>query len=388
MYTNIPIKLALNVITEKWPLIVPHTTLPKEQFLEGIRACLDSTIFKFGEDCYKRIDGLAMGGPVSASVANLVMEYFEEKMFEVFPYKTLFYKRFADDIILCCHKDDLNSIYQFFNMFSSNIKFSIEYEANNAIAFLDVLVIKQGSKFVTSWFTKPTFSGRYLNFLSAQPLSQKINVIKNLARRVCLLTHPMLRKEKIREAKKLLFENCYPKHRVNSIFENVVKFCYDGFPPPKLFEKTEFVVRPYVSSCSEKIRSVLKPHGYTLVTSNKSNLQNFQSCSKSKIPTEKLSGVVYEIPCGDCQGIYIGQSSQYLHKRLDGHKFNQHEVTALKQHMREKGHSFDFNNTRVLKRERNEQIRLNLEGLCILNNQNAVNSRTEFAHFEEYFSNL
>ena len=75
---------------EKWPLIAPHTTLPKEQFLEGIRACLDSTIFKFGEDCYKQINGLAMGGPVSASVANLVMEYFEEKMFEVFPYKMLF----------------------------------------------------------------------------------------------------------------------------------------------------------------------------------------------------------------------------------------------------------------------------------------------------------
>lgn len=61
---------------------------------------------------------------------------------------------------------------------------------------------------------------------------------------------------------------------------------------------------------------------------NKSNLQNFQSCSKSKISTEKLSGVLYEIPCGDCQGVYVGQSSQYLHKRLDGHKFNQHEVTA------------------------------------------------------------
>ena len=76
-----------------------------------------------------------------------------------------------------------------------------------------------------------------------------------------------------------------------------------------------------------------------------------------------------------------------MHKRQDGHKFNQHEVTALKQHMRGKGHSFDFSNTRVLKREKNEQLRLNLEGLCILNNRNAINSRAELAHFEEYFSN-
>lgn len=129
---------------------------------------------------------------------------------------------------------------------------------------------------------KTYFLGQVSEFFVCTTSLSKNNVIKNLARRVCLLTHPMLRKEKIREAKKLLFENCYPKHLVNSIFENVVKFCYNGFPPPKLFEKTEFVVCPYVSSCSEKIRSVLKPHGYTLVTSIINQIYKISSLVRSQ----------------------------------------------------------------------------------------------------------
>lgn len=384
MYTNISIKLALDVIKEKWMTIAPHTTLPEDQFLAGIKACLESTVFTFGEECFKQINGLAMGSPVSANVANLVMEYFEEKLFQVFPYKLLFYKRFADDIILCCHKDDLDNVFHFFNNFSSNIKFTLEREVNNSLNFLDVTVIKNRGKLITSWFKKPIFSGRYLNFLSVQPLPQKINVVKNLATRVCLLTHPLLRKDKIKEAKQLLIENCYPWSLIESIFAEVINSCYNGFPPRKNREKEETVVGPYLSSCSEKLSAAIKPFGLSLVTTNKCNLKGFKSALKTKIPNEKMSDVVYEIPCKGCPGVYIGQTSQYVHKRLDGHKFNKHEKTALKQHVKETNHQFDYDNTRVLKQEKNEQVRLNLEGLSILKNNNALNSRTEFSHFEDY----
>lgn len=386
MYTNIPIKLALEVISEKWEKIAPHTSLPKDEFIYGIKSCLESTIFQFEDNFYKQINGLAMGGPVSAAIANLVLEYMEEKILSALPFRLLFYKRFVDDVIICCHKDDLERIFQFFNSFNENFIFTLECEKNGSISFLDVLITRKSGRFFTSWYQKPIFSGRYLNFWSVQPLHQKINVIQNLATRVCVLTHPIFRKNSIERAKKVLRQNCYPESLVNSIFAKVIHFSYNGFPPKKVWEKTEVVVCPYMSSVSEKLAGALNPYGLTVVSSNSSNLSEFKTPLKAKTPKEKVSNVVYQIPCKDCQGVYIGQSSQYVHKRMDGHKFAQ-EKTALKQHIKEKTHSFDFQNVRILKREKSEQVRLGLEGLCILKEKNAVNSRTEFMHYDDYFLN-
>ena len=268
-----------------------------------------------------------------------------------------------------------------------DIKFTLGKETHGSISFLDVLIKRYENKFITSWFSKPVFSGRYLNFLSVQPYAQKVNVVKNLAKRVCQLSHPMHRENAIRSAKQLLRQNCYPNTLINSIFADIVNCCYNGFPLPRLQDKSEMVVLPYMPSVSKKLSSLLKPHNLTVVNSNKNSLGNFHSSLKASTPKDKLSNVVYEIPCKDCADVYIGQTSQYVHKRMDGHRFNKNEVTALKQHIKEKNHSFDYDNVKILCREEKLQVRLNLEGICILKENNAVNSRAEFHNFSEYFVN-
>lgn len=97
-----------------------------------------------------------------------------------------------------------------------------------------------------------------------------------------------------------------------------------------------------------------------------------------------MSNVVYQIPCNDCPKVYIGQTSQYVHKRMDGHKFNSKEVTALKQHVNNERHSFDFDDVKILCHEESLLVRLNLESLNILKQENAVNTRGELKLFEDY----
>ena len=56
------------------------------------------------------------------------------------------------------------------------MSFTIETEQNNKISFLDVIVIREQSKFTTSVYRKPTFSA-YTHFDSFLPDTYKIGTI-------------------------------------------------------------------------------------------------------------------------------------------------------------------------------------------------------------------
>ena len=49
------------------------------------------------------------------------------------------------------------------------MSFRIEPEQNNKISFLDINVIREQGKFITSIYQKPTFSGVYTHFDSFIP---------------------------------------------------------------------------------------------------------------------------------------------------------------------------------------------------------------------------
>ena len=42
--------------------------------------CLKNTYFSFQDQFYEQVEGAAMGSPVSPIVANLYMEYLEQKL--------------------------------------------------------------------------------------------------------------------------------------------------------------------------------------------------------------------------------------------------------------------------------------------------------------------
>ena len=89
------------------------------------------------------------------------------------------------------------------------LQFTHEIEIDNKISFLDVLLIKNNDTIENNWYTKPTFSGRFLNFHSKHPRSQKKGMIYNLVDRAINLCNEKFLDENIEKVKSLLKQNDY-----------------------------------------------------------------------------------------------------------------------------------------------------------------------------------
>jgi len=89
----------------------------------------------------------------------------------------------------------------------------------NSLNFLDVTLIKNNNKIEFDWFHKPTFSGRYLSFLSLHPITQKKGSLISMIDRTLLLSHP--RYHTIRILISLLTPSYLIDYPLNFIFNTI-----------------------------------------------------------------------------------------------------------------------------------------------------------------------
>ena len=73
----------------------------------------------------------------------------------------------------------IDTLVNTFNSFHSRLKFTNEI-GRDRLDFLDISLIKKRNSLVKNWYHKPTFSGRYLNYVSRHPLCQKVGTIIGL----------------------------------------------------------------------------------------------------------------------------------------------------------------------------------------------------------------
>ena len=122
-----------------------------------------------------------MGSPTSVVIANLVMEYVEQKAISSFSSCPKLWKRFVDDTFVIMHTNEVNGFFDHLNSVDPNINFTMELEQDDNLAFLDVLVMRrQNGKLATKVHRKPTHTNRYLNYHSAHSNEQKQGVVINL----------------------------------------------------------------------------------------------------------------------------------------------------------------------------------------------------------------
>jgi len=209
LFTNVPLELAINGVSERWNHIQNNTHIPKNEFLTAVKFVLTPTYFLFNKIIYKQTYGTPMGSPLSPIIADFVMQDLEKSCLNSINCQII-YHRFVDDIIMAapCNKIDL--IFNTFNEYHDRLKFTIEHECERSISFLDLRLVVIENTIKIDWFQKNAYSGRLLSYHSNHPLCHKIGMIYSLIDRALCLSHPSFHQKNIEFIIGTLMDNGYP----------------------------------------------------------------------------------------------------------------------------------------------------------------------------------
>ena len=160
------------------------------------------------------------------------------------------------------NKDTANGFLQYLNSRHNSIKFATEFEQDNEIPFLDILVKRcLNDAFVISIYLKKTFTGLYTKWDSFTLRKYKINLIRTLTYccyRIC--SSAFLLQSALGDLRKLLLQNGYPQgiitYNVNDVLNrnrNKPKS-----PVPMVPKKDIIILLPYLGLQSNQISKRLK----------------------------------------------------------------------------------------------------------------------------------
>ena len=88
LFTSVPIDPALSIIKDlldKENTLKERTVMEVSDIILLLEFCLKNTYFSFQGQFYEQVEGAAIGSPVSPIVANLYMEYLEQKALSTAP---------------------------------------------------------------------------------------------------------------------------------------------------------------------------------------------------------------------------------------------------------------------------------------------------------------
>ena len=222
LFTNVPIEDAVKATLHKLendPSLADRTNLTPAQIADLLTFVLRSTYFQYNGSIYEQKDGAAIGSPVSAVIANIFMEDFEEHAIASAIYKPKIWKRYVDDTFTILDRDQVDGFLQHLNNQQPTIHFTMETDKDNSIPFLDTSVIRDSNGLLTtSVYRKPTHTDQYLAYDSHHPQSVKRGIVKCLYDRAKhLITKPSVISEEKKHLSSVLVSNGYPSSFIRKL---------------------------------------------------------------------------------------------------------------------------------------------------------------------------
>ena len=325
LFTNLPLDETIDLCIQ---LVYKDTELVQglnsNEFKQLLKFATKESMFMFNNKYYKQVDGIAMGSPLGPVMANIFLSHSEtiwlEQCLEDITPK--YYRRYVDDIfVLFDNEEKCNSFCQYINTKHPNLKFKAEYEQDNTISFLDVLIERQQNKFTTNVYRKDTFSGVFSNYNSFIPKSYKSGLILSLLFRLSkIVSDPEIYIQEVGKLKDILLKNAYPYHFIDTCFQRFQRIR----PPPIANNETNnqiTIVLPYLGKFTANVQKELKRMFKTSLP--KFNIRLISKSSyrianlfrfKDTYPESITSNINYLYTCSSCKAAYVGKT--YRHKRV------------------------------------------------------------------------
>lgn len=127
--------------------------------------------------------------------------------------------------------------------------------------------------------------------------------------------------EELKHLEKVFRQHGYPKKVIQRALHRAPK-PNDPEPMEEAEERTDTkkIFLPYVRGVSERTEKVCRQLNIKTVFKSNGTLRQTLMRVKNRRSEEARRGVVYEVPCRDCNQTYIGETGRLLQERLKEHK--------------------------------------------------------------------
>ncbi|CAM4978708.1 unnamed protein product [Rotaria socialis] len=198
--------------------------LKVETIIRLSRFVMTNNYFSYNGQFYHQVRGGAMGSPLTLTISNCCMYFFERQIVNQIRNSGGLYFRYIDDIFITINwpvRHLLKEVERW-NKFDENINLSANI--GSTVNFLDLNMENQDGQLFTTVYQKPSYEPYYLTFNSIHPLHMKNNIPFAMllrAIRYCSTFQSYLNEsEKLRMA---LLLNKYPNKIIDEQFNNVLK---------------------------------------------------------------------------------------------------------------------------------------------------------------------
>ena len=373
LFTNVPLNETHLYIERKIEegIIIPP--IPSGPFIQLIRLCVESNSFSFHGNYYTQIFGVAMGSPLSPVLAGLWMCHIETDLLPSLNPRPSLWLRYVDDVFaLWPHDPELFPTFlDELNHLAPSTRFTVEWEDNNKLPFLDTLVHREAHHFSFSVYRKPTHSGMYIHFFSYHPLRTKISVLSSLFLRAFRLCDPCFLDEEISFLRSSFSRLAYPPHIISQALSRAKKTHFTPRPSPLDHEdRPAFLSLPFIQPL-QPLQNKLRPDIHVAFRQTNTIKKNLVH-TRPRDDNPPSSGV-YSIPCADCPSQYIGMTGRTLEKRKTEHQRDVRKAdpsNALFCHLRDYQHRIDWNSARILFSSQNYFTRRLVESAEIATSNN------------------
>lgn len=359
LFPSVPLEKTLNVLKNHLGRKNINKNL-KEMIMKAAELSMHQNQFQYKNRYYKQKSGLAIGNPLSPTMASLFMMHFENKI-KTRSWFPRIYCRYVDDIYAIIKKKEVENVYMKLNEQFPEIKFTVETEIDGKLPFLDLLVKNENGKVKFEIYHKPTSTQQYIPNDSHHCTSHKLAAFNSMIDR--MLKIPMDREDYEKELKYVLdcaMINGYePSSIMNLVRKHKKKIATQTSTSLKAIENDSLkpMVLPFYPEITNRIKRDMKKQGYRVVHENSGKLSDLIVKLKDKVENDNEKAGIYLLECKDCDASYVGQT-----KRNIGVRFKEHKSDCLKEvnedkpmpkHMIQNNH--EFKDITLLKEVRNKQ---------------------------------
>nr|XP_027230559.1 uncharacterized protein LOC113822215 [Penaeus vannamei] len=165
-----------------------------------IRLCVEFGPFVFRGREYEQIQGLAMGSPLSAVLAQLFMETHEADYYRNILGSNVVWLRYVDDILAVVPtRTNLQDLLYRLNAGHLSIQFTTEEERGEQVPFLDTLIHRSPDSPVFSLYRKPTYKNDSMHYFSAHGKRTKEGLVIGFFLRALRMCSPDFLEEEMQQ---------------------------------------------------------------------------------------------------------------------------------------------------------------------------------------------